>query len=129
MKLFILFTALFIGSLTQAKTCYQLSKDGLSFSRTPQLLCINTKSDAFGESYEASLEIQNPSAVSKVATYFFSKLVMAKCYGCNMNKYSNTTESLINDITQISFDGSYNDLGESGVVKIGTKTLYYLRKK
>lgn len=114
---------LFFATAAAAETCYQLSRDGLSFSRTPEVMCI--KNGAYENTARITLETGLMSR-RVVAVYEFDLLQRARCLDCNQDVYgvSNPANSLFNDM-QIRFYGNGAGESEAGTVNIGTTRYHY----
>jgi hypothetical protein len=117
-------SALFLfATAAAADTCYQLSRDGLSFSRTPEVLCV--KDGSRENTAEITLETGLFSR-NVVTTFNFDLLQRARCIDCNQDVYgiSNPSNSLFNDF-QIRFYGNGAGEEEAGTVSIGTTRYNY----
>lgn len=116
-----------VSAFGSDQTCYQVSPDGRSWSRTPELLCISTV-NARGDEVEISLKTGMSFAQQTIATFNYSLLSAARCIDCNQNVYgiSNPSNSTFNQLS-IRFNGKRDiQTGkETGVVLIGGTKMFY----
>jgi hypothetical protein len=108
-------------------TCFELSKDGKAWSRTPEQLCVGTGDKAV----EIKLQTGMPTATT-VATFTLDLKTRAKCIDCNKDVFAltNPENSVFNQLS-ITFNGKRdvkNPGTESGTLTIG-KTKFFYRKK
>jgi hypothetical protein len=108
-------------------TCFELSKDGKLWSRTPEQLCVGTGDKAI----EIKLTTGMPTATT-VASFTLDRTVRAKCIDCNKDVYalSNPENSVFNQLA-ITFNGKRDPKApgtETGTLTIG-KTKFFYRKK
>jgi hypothetical protein len=108
-------------------TCFELSKDGKLWSRTPEQLCIGSGDKAI----EIKLQTGMPTATT-VASFTLDRTTRAKCIDCNKDVYSlsNPENSVFNQLA-ITFNGKRDPKApgtESGTLTIG-KTKFFYRKK
>jgi hypothetical protein len=108
-------------------TCFELSKDGKLWSRTPEQLCVGTGDKAV----EIKLQTGMPTATT-VASFTLDRTVRAKCIDCNKDVYalSNPENSVFNQLA-ITFNGKRDPKApgtETGTLTIG-KTKFFYRKK
>jgi hypothetical protein len=109
------------------QTCFELSKDGKLWSRTPEQLCIGSGDKAV----EIKLQTGMPTATT-VASFTLDRTTRAKCIDCNRDVYSisNPQNSVFNQLA-ITFHGKRDPKApgtESGTLTIG-KTKFFYRKK
>lgn len=110
-----------------APTCFELSKDGKLWSRTPEMLCVGSGDKAV----EIKLTTGMPTPTT-VATFTLDLKTRVKCIDCNKDVFAltNPENSVFNQLS-ITFNGKRNAKNpgtESGTVTIG-KTKFYYRKK
>ena len=132
MKKFAVIIALFSSlSAFAGEQCYQVSTYQDSWSKTPELLCVNEDT----ENNIAAITLKSGLAFNQqtVATFNLNLLLRAKCLGCNKDVFglANPSNSSFNDLS-IKFDGTIDvaSMKEEGTVSIGATTFYYrsLRK-
>ncbi len=109
-------------------TCFELSKDGKLWSKTPELLCVGSGD----KNVEIKLTTGMPPNPTTVATFMLDLKTRAKCIDCNKDVFAltNPENSVFNQL-QITFNGKRdvkNPGTESGTVTIG-KTKFFYRKK
>lgn len=108
------------------ETCYQVSKDGRRWSRTPESLCLRNVGDA-DRDYVITLTSGLSGSEREIAKFNLTLLQSARCRDCNANVYgvANPMNSTFNDLS-IRFNGKLNSSGrESGTVSIGENRLFY----
>jgi len=108
-------------------TCFELSKDGKLWSRTPEQLCVGTGDKAV----EIKLQTGMPTATT-VASFTLDLKTRAKCIDCNKDVFAltNPENSVFNQLA-ITFNGKRDPKApgtESGTLTIG-KTKFFYRKK
>ncbi len=118
------------------ESCYQVTSVKNSWSRTPELLCVNetAKENEFKNEYKIILKSGMSSNQSIIASFNLSLTNRARCLDCNQDVYSvaNPENSSFNSLS-IKFNGyrKFNEDGameksvESGVVSIGANKFYY----
>lgn len=115
------------------KTCYTLSKDGESFSNTPEELCLKPGQE--NEPYSITLESGLPFNGKVVATFTLDRLDNKGDFGTGQNSIrnvqvfglSNPENSIFNEL-KIKFDGNVmttESPKDSGKVSIGQTTFFY----
>jgi len=113
------------SALAADEACYQVSPDGVRWSRTPETLCVSVGQD---ERAVITLKSGLPFRSQEVARFNLTLLLRARCMDCNKDVFgvANPENSTFNALS-IKFDG-LRDLStgeESGKVSIGETTLYY----
>jgi len=110
-----------------APLCFELSKDGKSWSKTPDRLCI---SELEGGRHELRLETGLPRTV--VAVFTFDEMSRARCIGCRHDVFSlaNSSSSVFDALT-VRLEGTIDvkTRAESGSVSIGQTKFHYRRAK
>lgn len=108
-----------------AATCFQLSRDGKAWSRTPERLCIGPGTT----NVEIKLQTGMPTATD-VATFRFDLKTRAKCIDCNKDVFAllNPENSVFNTLA-ITFDGKRDVKAgtEAGTLTIGKTKFFYRR--
>lgn len=131
----IVMTIGFLGFATAGfadETCYQLSRDGKAWSKTPESICVSTRDES--ENVMITLKTGLTWEEKTVATFNLELIESLRCGpNCNGNIYglSNPSNSLFNEL-KISFNGliTKNSSGqevESGTVDIGKNRFFYMR--
>ena len=116
--------SLSFASAASATTCYQLSRDGQSWSRTPEVLCVT---EGFGAADESTITLETGLFNRRVvATYTMDLLQRARCIDCNQDVFgvSNPSNSIFNEM-QIVFDGEGMGEDQTGTVAIGANEFFY----
>ncbi len=130
-SLTIAFAALLFTSTANAQTqtqpsCFELSRDGRSFSRTPERLCISQD----GASNHYTIRLQTGITPVDVAVFHLDLTERVRCADCNRDVYSiaNPSNSVLNELA-IRFNGTrvLNTGAESGTVRVGATTFHYRR--
>ncbi len=107
------------------ETCFEVSRDGKSWSKTPELLCVSQIKDA---QYTLTLKTGIPGSQQEVATFHLDLLSRVKCIDCNKDTFglANPTNSVFNTL-QVKFDGKRDvkTMQETGTVKLGATVLHY----
>jgi hypothetical protein len=110
-----------------ATTCFELSKDGKSWSRTPELLCVGSGD----KNVEITLKTGLPTPI-EVATFHFDLKSRVRCIDCNKDEFAltNAENSIFNTLA-IKFDGKRDVKAgtETGSVSIGKTSFHYRRTK
>jgi hypothetical protein len=111
-----------------AEQCYELSVDGKSFSRTPEVLCVAQVKD---KDAAHTLTFRTGLAPVDVVVLHLDLTSAVRCGPtCNRNVYSlaNPSNSVLNALT-VAFDGKRDvAMGlEQGTVKVG-KTVFHYRE-
>lgn len=115
--------------------CYDLSRDGKAWSKTPETLCVTEETLVTTNGLTATITLKTgmPEINEKtVAVFNYGLLSRARCFDCNEDVFGvlNPENSLFNTL-QISFEGKrefkagYNGCVESGTLKIGETQFYY----
>lgn len=109
--------------------CFELSRDGVFFSRTPEKFCVEEKKQSGAIiPIKVVLGLDEMGRFRKVAEFDLELLQRAKCMDCNQDVYgiSNPSNTLFNELV-IKFDGTRSvfDGNESGSVSIGTMVFKY----
>lgn len=108
-------------------TCFELSLDGKTWSKTPERLCITS---GVGTA-EIRLESGMPTA-KQVAVFHLDLTRRAKCIDCNKDRFalSNPSNSVFNAL-EIVFDGKRDVRAgtETGTVSIGKTTFHYRKRR
>lgn len=112
-----------------SETCYQLSKDGLAWSRTPETICVDRQSC---DDVKISLKTGLPWEEKTIAIFNLELIESLRCGpNCNGNIYgiTNPSNSLFQGL-KVSFNGTItkNSEGkdeESGTVTIGKNKFFY----
>jgi hypothetical protein len=106
-------------------SCFELSKDGKTWSKTPELLCVSQVKDA---DYTLSLKTGMPGSQQEVVTLHLNLTLRAKCIDCNKDTFAlaNPTNSIINQLS-VTFDGKRDakTMEEKGSLKIGATKFFY----
>lgn len=111
-----------------APACYEISADGKAWSKTPELMCVDSNDKTATITLKTGMG-PNPT---EVAVFHLDLKARVRCIDCNKDVFAltNPSNSVFNAL-QISFDGK-RDLKagtESGAVSIGkTKFRYRLVK-
>lgn len=109
------------------ESCYRLSRDGHSWSRTPELLCIKSM-DGEDQKFEITLKSGLPGNQEVFATFNYGLISRARCPEHNQDVYGvlNPENSIFNMLS-IQFGGErqLRSGTESGTIKIGTVTFNY----
>lgn len=127
-----LFLVLGVTPYAMAEVCYQLSKDGVSWSRTAELLCVDVKEDGAAS---LKLLINAIGGRKQVASFDLSLLRRARTFHVNQDVYglANPENSIFNEL-KIVFDGKGNVVPsgpsssqyyEEGTVAIGKNVFHY----
>jgi hypothetical protein len=112
------------------QTCYELSKDGKTWSKTPEVLCVELGPQSASGQLPATLTLRSglPMAQVELARMTYSLLERAKCLSCNRDLFgvANPSNSIINEL-KVKFDGKLDSKTrlESGTVMIGKNRLAY----
>lgn len=110
------------------ETCFEVSANGKTWSRTPELLCVSNVKDS---DYTLALRTGIPGSQQEVLTLHFNLLTRAKCIDCNKDVFglANPTNSVANTL-KVTFDGKRDvtTMAEKGTVKIGATRLFYRGK-
>lgn len=106
--------------------CFELSKDGKAWSKTPELLCVGDGD----KNVEIKLTTGMPPTPTEVAVFHLDLKARVRCADCNKDVFAltNPENSIFNQL-QISFTGK-RDLKagtETGTLTIG-KTKFFYRK-
>lgn len=121
----ILFSSLSVFANEQ---CFQLSTHRDSWSRTPELLCIEGSSN-FKE-YYITLKSGMPFNQKTIATFNLNLLQSARCFDCNEDVFGveNPSNSVFNQLA-IKFNGKIDTANkqEEGTVSIGETQFFYKR--
>lgn len=127
MKLMLSLAALLAlgGTALANDTCFELSRDARTWSKTPELLCVSNVKDA---DYTLSLKTGMPGAQQEVLTLHFNLLTRARCIDCNKDVFgvANPSNSIAN-VLEVQFDGKRDPktMLETGTVKIGANHFAY----
>lgn len=108
-------------------TCFELSKDGKLWSRTPERLCIG----AGDKNVEIKLQTGLPPSPTDVATFRLDLKTRARCIDCNKDEFALTNpENSVFNALSIKFNGKRDVKAgtETGTLSIG-KTKFFYRKK
>lgn len=107
------------------ETCYELSTNETSWSRTPERLCITEMTD---NRYLITLKSGILFNEKEFARFNVNLLSAVRCMDCNMNVYglSNPSNSVFNELS-IRFNGKVDirNRAEWGTVQIGQTSFYY----
>jgi hypothetical protein len=107
-------------------TCFELSKDGKLWSRTPERMCVGHGD----KNVEIKLQTGMPTPID-VAVFHLDLKTRSRCLDCNKDVYAllNPENSVMNELA-ITFDGKRDakTLAETGTLTIG-KTKFFYRKK
>lgn len=110
------------GSTT---SCYELSKDGKAWSKTPERMCVGTGD----KNVEIKLQTGMPTPTD-VAVFHLDLKTRAKCIDCNKDVFAllNPENSVMNQLA-ITFNGKRDvKTGtETGTLTVG-KTKFFYRK-
>jgi len=112
------------------ETCYQVSTNGVAWSKTPEVLCVK-EVDRNANQFEITLKSGITFNQQTLATFNYSLLAAAvRCMDCNKDGYgvASPSDSTFN-VLGIKFDGT-RDLQtgkESGTVEIGETKLHYYK--
>lgn len=129
MKKIVALVAISMGLSTAAlaaqETCYQVSADGIAWSRTPESICLTETGD---REYSISLKSGLSFAQQEIAKFNMTLLQQARCLDCNANVYgvANPSNSTFNALA-IRFNGKIDvrTREEAGTVSIGQNKFYY----
>ncbi|HEU0035224.1 MAG TPA: hypothetical protein VFQ53_31580 [Kofleriaceae bacterium] len=120
--------ALFLIVTTSAayadSTCFQLSADGKTWSKTPEVLCVSQVKD---RTYTLAMKTGMPGSEQEVLTMHLDLITRAKCIDCNKDVFgiANPTNSIANAL-QVKFDGKRDKaMAETGSLTIGKTKLFY----
>ena len=109
------------------ETCYQVSQNGVAWSRTPELLCVK-EVDRDANKFEITLKSGLPWNQLVLATFNYSFLAGTRCIDCNEDVYgvASPSDSTFNALG-VKFKGTRNIQSgeESGTVQIGETKFYY----
>jgi hypothetical protein len=126
MKKMIWLAVLLSSSTAFATECYQLSTQKDIWSKTPELLCVD--SDIQKNEFTLTLKSGLPFAQKTVATFNLNLLARVKCMDCNQDLFglSDPSNSTFNALS-IQFDGArdLSTMKEEGTVSIGAMRFYY----
>lgn len=118
---FLLVTASAVSSF--ADTCFQLSKDGTSWGRSVETICLDNKSPT-----TITLNTSNGIRPVQVATFKLDLIARVRCIDCNQDIFAiaNPSNSVLNKLS-IKFDGQrdINTGKESGTVSVGDNVFFY----
>ena len=129
MKKMILFVVALtsVSAFAADEICYQVSSNGVAWSRTPETLCVTT-TDSDTNQVQIVLKSGMPFVQQTVASFNYNLLSTARCMDCNQSVYgiANPSNSMFNALA-IRFNGTRDvQTGhEVGVVQIGDTKLYY----
>ncbi|MBF0362842.1 MAG: hypothetical protein HQK49_17620 [Oligoflexia bacterium] len=105
---------------TQNERCYQLSRDGVSFSKTPEELCVG----------DSLISLRTGLYKKQNIVQFNMKLVRtAKCMDCTHDMYAvtNPSNSIFNELSiKIDGDRDFKTGIESGKISIGKNEFFYV---
>lgn len=107
-----------------SETCYVVSLNRETESRTPERLCITT--DYANKTYTVNLKTGFPE-LKTVASFQYDLLKRARCRDCNEDVYGikNPSNSSFNALA-VEFHGKVSpDFREVGTVKIGATEFFY----
>ncbi|MBK9322466.1 MAG: hypothetical protein IPM97_05860 [Bdellovibrionaceae bacterium] len=129
MRVFTLIAILFSSlSVFAAEECFQLTTAKDSWSKTPELLCI--EEDAENNEYLLTLKSGMPFNQKTVATFNLNLLQRARCVDCNADVFGveNPSNSIFNQLA-IKFKGKRDlkNRHEEGTVSIGSTQFFYQR--
>lgn len=110
-----------------APACFELSKDGKAWSKTPEQLCVGSGDKAV----EIKLQSGMPTPQT-IATFTLDLRGRARCIDCNQDVFalSNPENSVFNQLS-IRFDGKRDAKTpsmETGTVKIGATKFFYRKR-
>ena len=126
MKKVILMSAFCFSVAASGQTCFQLSKDGTAFAKTPELLCMEEVGDA-----KDSFTLETGLFAREVhVSYQLDLISQAECLACRVSSYAirNPSNSTYSESAQISFNGKVNiwdGAKESGTVTVAGKKYFY----
>ena len=107
------------------ESCYQLSADGKSWSKTPELLCVAKVKDA---DYSLAVRTGLAAMAQELVTMRLALVNRVKCLDCNQDVFgvANPSNSVVNAL-QVKFNGTRDvKTGlEKGTVAIGGAKLHY----
>lgn len=109
-------------------TCFELSKDGKLWSRTPERLCIG----AGDRNVEIKLQTGLPPSPTDVATFRLDLKTRAKCLDCNKDVFALTNpENSVFNALSITFNGKRDVKAgtETGTLSIGKTKFFYRKSK
>lgn len=118
-------TAANASAQTQSQpACFELSRDGQAFSRTPERLCIWQN----GTSNRYTIRLQTGMTPSDVVVFNFDLTERVRSADRNRDVFSlsNPSNSIFNELA-IRFDGTRNVSAgtETGTVRVGSTTFHY----
>lgn len=111
---------------SQSTTCYQLSSNGVAWSRTPETLCVTENPEAPMRNTITLNTGLPPQQQRTVATFELDRLQRSRCMDCNEDVFGVAipSNSVLNALT-IRFEGRRDQNGESGSVTIGAERFFY----
>lgn len=118
----VLISVSLLSSATFAKpVCFELSRDGNLWSRTPELLCVDEDNQKAKITLETGLFNRQV-----VAEFRLDLLVRARCIDCNKDVFglANPSNSIFNTL-KIEFDGEGMINEQEGTVSIGENLFFY----
>ena len=110
-----------------AQTCFELSANGKTWSRTPERLCVGSGD----KNVEIKLQTGMPTPTD-VAVFHLDLKTRAKCIDCNKDVFAllNPENSVFNNLA-ISFNGKRDVKAgtETGTLTIGKTKFFYRASK
>lgn len=102
--------------------CFQLSRDGKAWSRTPEQLCVVAAAD---NKYKITL--QTGLKPVEIAAFTLDLKKRVRCADCNMDVFGVASGASAFHALEIKFDGKRDlkTMIESGTVAIGKTTFHY----